>query len=70
VITLPRQAVVSRGGATSVFEVAQGKAVERIVVLGEILQDRVVVREGLGGTEAIVLRPPEALKDGQAVRSK
>ncbi len=70
VITIPRQAVVTQGGATRVFEVAQGKAVERNVVLGDVLQDRVVVRDGLGGTEAIILNPPEALKDGQAVRNK
>jgi hypothetical protein len=30
----------------------------------------VVVKEGLRGTETLVVRPPETLKDGDAVRTK
>jgi hypothetical protein len=40
------------------------------VVTGGTREGQVVVRQGLNGTETLVLKPPESLKDGDAVRVK
>jgi len=70
VITIPKEAVASRDGKTLVFEVRQGKVRAQAVVVGLERQGQVVVREGLAGGETLVARPPEAMKDGDAVRVK
>ena len=69
-ITVPGDAVVDRAGTSTVFEVRDGRARARRVVTGGVREGQVVVREGLSGTETLVLRPPESLKDGDAVRVK
>jgi multidrug efflux pump subunit AcrA (membrane-fusion protein) len=61
---------VSRDGQATVFELREGKAVARKVKTGAEAQGRVVIREGLNGGEILVSRPPEGLKDGDAVRAK
>jgi RND family efflux transporter MFP subunit len=70
VVMVPKEAVVSRDGKPVVFEVRDGKVRARPVVPGGERQGQVVVREGLAGSETIVMRPPETLKDGDAVRVK
>ena len=70
VVTAPAEAVVSREGKPVVFEVVDGKAKRRAVTVGGERQGRVVIREGLSGGEMLVSRPPEGLKDGDAVRVK
>lgn len=70
IVTIPKQAIVTRDGSAFVFEVAQGKAAARKLILGEARQDRVVVKEGLGGMETLIVNPPETLRDGQAVQTK
>jgi HlyD family secretion protein len=70
VITVPKEAVASRDGKTLVFEVREGKVRAQAVVVGLERQGQVVVREGLAGGETLVARPPEAMKDGDAVRVK
>jgi HlyD family secretion protein len=70
VVVVPKEAVVSRDGKTVVFEVRDGKVRARPVVPGGERQGQVVVREGLAGSETLVVRPPETLKDGDAVRVK
>ena len=67
-ITVPNDAVVDRGGAATVFEVRDGRARARAVVTAGTHEGQVVVREGLQGSETLVLRPPTTLKDGDAVR--
>ena len=67
-ITIPNDAVVDRGGAATVFEVKDGRARARAVVTAGTREGQVVVREGLQGSETLVLRPPTTLKDGDAVR--
>jgi hypothetical protein len=69
-VTVPSAAVVTKEGRTQVFEVREGKAVAREVKTGIESQGVVVVREGLRGGEVLVARPPEGLKDGDAVRVK
>jgi HlyD family secretion protein len=70
VISIPKEAVASRDGKTLVFEVREGKVRAQAVVVGLERQGQVVVREGLAGGETLVARPPEAMKDGDAVRVK
>jgi RND family efflux transporter MFP subunit len=67
-VSVPTEAVARRQGASVVFEVRDGRALQRAVVTGGERQGRVVVREGLSGSETLVARPPDALKDGDAVR--
>jgi HlyD family secretion protein len=69
-ITVPSAAVVERGGRSVVFEVQDGRARSRGVVTGRAREGFVVVREGLSGTETLVLSPPATLQDGDAVRIK
>jgi RND family efflux transporter MFP subunit len=70
VVTVPSAAVARRDGRALVFEVVEGRARERAVSLGGEREGRVVVTEGLAGGELLVSGPPEALKDGDAVRIK
>jgi HlyD family secretion protein len=70
VVTAPAGAIVQRDGKPVVFEVAAGHARQRGVVPGPERQGQVVVREGLTGTETLVVRPPETLRDGDAIRTK
>ena len=69
-VTVPAEAVAKRQGSSVVFEVRDGRARQRAVVTGGERQGRVVVREGLSGSETLVARPPDVLKDGDAVRIK
>lgn len=69
-ISVPQEALVTRDGRSFVFEVRDGRAREREVVLGGTWKGQVVVNEGLAGTETLVVRPPAALRDGDAVRIK
>jgi len=69
-VTVPAAALATRDGRSVVFEVADGKARQRVVVTGPARQDQIVVRQGLAGTETLVSRPPEALRDGDAVKVK
>jgi RND family efflux transporter MFP subunit len=70
VVLVTKQAVANRGGKPTVFLVREGKALARAVVTGTDRQDQVVVKEGLSGGETVILRPPDTLKDGDAVRIK
>ena len=69
IITVPKDALVAKNGITSVFVVDEQKKVHLVPVSirGE-RQDEVIVDQGLGGTEALVLHPPRNLKDGDTVR--
>ena len=67
-VTVPSDAVARRDGNTVVFEVVGGRAKMRTVVAGGDRQGRVVVKTGLLGTEVLVVRPVETLKDGDVVR--
>ena len=69
-ITVPRDAVVDRAGRSVVFEVRDGRARAVSVVTGEAREGQVLVREGLSGSETLVVRPPATLEDGDAVRVK
>jgi HlyD family secretion protein len=70
VVLVPQEAVVSRDGKTLVFLVREGKAQAQEVTTGTERQGQVVIRNGLSGGEVVISRPPETLKDGDAVRVK
>jgi HlyD family secretion protein len=70
VVTVPKEAVVTRDGKSVVFEVHDGKAVARAVAAGSERGGQVVVRDGLAGGETLVRQPTDTLKDGDAVRVK
>jgi HlyD family secretion protein len=70
VVTVPPSAIVQRDGRPVVFEVAGGHARQLGVTPGGERQGQTVVKEGLTGTETLVVRPPETLKDGDAIRTK
>ena len=70
VVLVPRESVVTRDGKPTVFLVREGKAQARAIVLGTERQGQVIVKEGLSGGEALVLRPKDDLKDGAAVKVK
>jgi RND family efflux transporter MFP subunit len=70
VVSVAKDAVATRDGKSVVFEVVAGKVKLRPVDLGSERQGQVVVKNGLAGGETLVMRPIEALKDGDSVRAK
>ena len=69
VILVPQSAVVNRDGS-KVFEIVDGRAQMRAVTTGAIRGDRVIITDGLAGSETLVDKPAETLKDGAAVKTK
>jgi len=73
-ITAPRRvlvpaAAVSQGaGGAKVWELKDGRAVQRAVEVGVARGDRVEIRSGLDGGEQLIVAPPAGLKDGARVR--
>ena len=66
-ITVPASAVARFGQIERIFVIEQGRAVLRLVKTGRTLQGRIEILAGLNAGEQIVLSPPSALRDGQAV---
>jgi RND family efflux transporter MFP subunit len=65
--TLDSRALVRDGEGTSVWVVRDGKVERRAVKSGDEQDGRVVVIGGLQGGEAVVVDPPQRLRDGAAV---
>jgi RND family efflux transporter MFP subunit len=70
VVTVPAEAVANRSGRAVVYEVVGERVKERPVTAGAERDGTVVIKEGLLGTETLVSRPPQTLKDGDTVRIK
>jgi RND family efflux transporter MFP subunit len=71
VVRVPAAAVARRGDRTVVFEVQGGTMVrERTITAGPEREGQVEVKQGLAGGESLVARPPEGMRDGDAVRVK
>lgn len=64
---VPTGAVTRFGQMERVFVVDQGQTVLRLVKTGRILGERIEVLSGLNPGEQVVLAPPLALREGQAV---
>jgi multidrug efflux pump subunit AcrA (membrane-fusion protein) len=69
-ILVSQAAVVTRDGGTKVFEIVDGRAAIRPVTTGVTRNDMVVVTDGLAGSEQLVSKPPDTLKDGDKVTIK
>jgi multidrug efflux pump subunit AcrA (membrane-fusion protein) len=68
---VPKDAIATRDGKTVVFEVRDDKKVYELPITAGIEnQDQVVIKQGLAGTETLVLHPSDKLKDGDAVKIK
>jgi HlyD family secretion protein len=69
-VVVPSAAVVTRAGATQVFEVVQDVVHARPITAGNARQDEVTILKGLLGGELLVNHPPDTLKDGDRIRLK
>jgi RND family efflux transporter MFP subunit len=70
VVKVPAQAVAKRGDRTVVFEVRDGTVRERTITAGPERDGQIEVKQGLAGGESLVARPPDGMRDGDAVRVK
>ena len=68
VVTVHKDAILSRKGKTLVFLVQDAKAVMRPVQLGEAVGIRFIVNAGLVPGDKVVVRGNERLLPGQAIR--
>jgi RND family efflux transporter MFP subunit len=67
---VPGSAVVEKGGSKQVFVLSEGRVHITPVVLGEVIGDSIVVKQGPGPGTRVVLHPPSSLQDGDSVREK
>jgi RND family efflux transporter MFP subunit len=70
VVQVPKEAVVTRNGKQVVFEIEENRVRERPVVAGVEWQGQIEIKQGLSGSETLVVNPPETLRDGDAVKVK
>ncbi len=70
VVRIPAAAVAKRGDRSVVFEVQGGTVRERTITAGPEREGQVEVKQGLAGGESLVARPPDGMRDGDAVRVK
>lgn len=70
VVKVPAAAVAKRGDKTVVFEVQGGTVRERTITAGSEREGQMEVKQGLAGGETLVARPPDTMRDGDAVRIK
>ncbi|MGI6182165.1 MAG: efflux RND transporter periplasmic adaptor subunit [Agathobaculum sp.] len=66
-VVVPHEAVCQRGEQEYVFCIEHGKAVQRAVSTGYMLENVVEIVEGLEGDEQVVLSPAESLASGVRV---
>jgi RND family efflux transporter MFP subunit len=70
IITVPKDAVVTKDGKPTVFEIVDKKARALTVTTGADLHGQIIVKQGLAGGETLVNNPPQKLKDGDVVKAK
>lgn len=69
-VTVPKSAVQQQDGKSAVFVVNNGRVVLQPVTLGADMGDRLEIKQGLAGGEAVVVRGAENLSEGSRVRVK
>jgi HlyD family secretion protein len=69
-VSVSKDAIVTRDGQLVAFEVIGDKVKQHAVVTSSERDGQVVVKQGLAGGETLVKSPPAGLKDGDAVRVK
>lgn len=67
VVTVPLYAVLERAGQNLVFIEDNGVARARQVLAGNLIGDRVIIREGLSAGERLVVQGQQLLEDGALV---
>lgn len=67
VVAVPLYAVLERAGQNMVFIEDNGVARARKVLAGNVIGDRVIIREGLSGGERLVVQGQQLLEDGALV---
>lgn len=67
VLSVHKDAVITRRGSQMVYVIEDGKAAARTVLLGEAVGARLEVLDGLSEGEQVVVRGNERLRPGQAV---
>jgi RND family efflux transporter MFP subunit len=69
-LTVPVSSVLRRGDASVVFIVRDGAVTETPVEAGEVMGDRVEIKQGLNPGDQVVTRPDPELTSGMTVRTK
>jgi RND family efflux transporter MFP subunit len=70
IVTVPKDAVISKNGKQVVYVIEDNKAHEVAVVTGNELKGQVIIKSGLAGSETLVGNPPQKLQDGSPVKIK
>ena len=71
IISVPNDVLITRNEGAAVFVIDSQRKVHLVPVsIGGENQGEVIIVAGLVGTEALVLRPSRALKDGDTVKTK
>jgi len=71
IVSVPKDAIATRDGKRVVFEIREGKKVYELpVTTGMENQDQVIIKQGLAGSENLVLHPSDKLKEGDVVKVK
>ncbi len=66
-VWIPRSALVSGPGGSKVFIVSDKTAVAREVKIGEEAAQRIEIKDGLVGTELLIIEPLDKIADGAKV---
>lgn len=69
-VAVPEAAVVRDGAATRAWVIASGRAEERVVAVGQAVDGRLPVLDGLVAGEAVISPVPAGLRDGRAVEER
>ena len=71
IVSVPKDAIATRNGKAVVFAVKDDQRVYELpIVTGNENQDQVIVKQGLSGSEQLVLHPSDKLRAGDAVKVK
>jgi RND family efflux transporter MFP subunit len=70
IVTVPKDAVITRDGKSTVFEIEDRRARAMPITTGADLHGQLIVKQGLSGGETLVNNPPQKLKDGDTVKAK
>ena len=71
IVSVPKDAITTRQGKSVVFEVRDDKKVYELpITTGTENQDQVIIKQGLAGSETLVLHPADKLREGDVVKVK
>lgn len=68
-LLVPRSAVIDSGGKKFLFKLSAGRALRRSVTLGAIEGDFVIVQQGVGETDVVIVDNLRSIKPGSRVRA-